>query len=410
LRDLPRHTTVNGPAAFLTSGWSCEGRHTRLAGRPGGGGSSCGWRAAAGGAGLLASCSRGRRRPAPAGSGTSAGHGGPRGPKCPRGPGGPPGPPRHLSSPPTWDRPWAHDLAGTLVRPRRGPAYTGVQAAVRPAVRRRLPTRPGIAYCRKPRHDDVSTCLAFVRKFGIPGRRPGAAVHSYAGWSSGSGLIIDVTRMSGVNVSGSTAVRRRGHQADRLLQAGSPRHGRGVTGPASCPTVGISGLTLGGGVGGGLPCLRADPATNVKSLQIVTADGQVQERVTRARTPTCSGPARGGGRRQTSAWVTSFTFGTHPVGNIVLFFLSWPWSRAARGDLRLAVLGAARPGRASGRTCHLSAAPGGSVPLHPGGRHLPGAASAGPPPSWEKLLRGGPGSHPSLAVHGDHQLAARDGW
>ena len=43
----------------------------------------------------------------------------------------------------------------------------------------------------------------------------------------------------------------------------------------SCPTVGISGLTLGGGIGVvgrayGLTC------DNVQSLQIVTADGQVR--------------------------------------------------------------------------------------------------------------------------------------
>src|SRR5260370_39874648 len=103
-------------------------------------------------------------------------------------------------------------------------------------------------------------------------------------------------------------------------------HGRGVPG-GSCPTVGITGLTLGGGVGVvsrayGLTC------DNVKSLQIVTADGQV-------RTCNASSNAdlywacRGGGGGNFGV-VTSFTFGTHPAGEIILFFLSWPWAQAGQ--------------------------------------------------------------------------------
>ena len=60
----------------------------------------------------------------------------------------------------------------------------------------------GIAYCGNPH--DVSTCLAFVRRHRVPvAARSGG--HSYAGWSSTSGLIVDVTRMAGVSVSGGTA-------------------------------------------------------------------------------------------------------------------------------------------------------------------------------------------------------------
>ncbi len=51
---------------------------------------------------------------------------------------------------------------------------------------------------------DVSTCLAFVRKFAIPfAARSGG--HSYAGWSGSSGLIIDVSNLKTVTVSGTTA-------------------------------------------------------------------------------------------------------------------------------------------------------------------------------------------------------------
>ncbi|HET9972719.1 MAG TPA: FAD-binding protein, partial [Streptosporangiaceae bacterium] len=145
--------------------------------------------AVAGGAGLLASCSRGGAA-GPAGTRTSAAMvtsagAAPRAAATPR--------------PADWTA-LAHDLAGTLVRPGDA-SYTVSKRLFDPRFDSLRPA--GIAYCRNPH--DVSTCLAFVRKFGVKvAARCGG--HSYAGWSSTSGLIIDVTRMSGVNVSGSTAV------------------------------------------------------------------------------------------------------------------------------------------------------------------------------------------------------------
>ena len=242
----------------------------------------------------------------------------------------------------------------------------------------------GIAYCRNPH--DVATCLAFVRKFGVPvAARCGG--HSYAGWSSTSGLIIDVTRMAGVNVSGSTATVGAG---TRLIDFynGLAAHGRGVPG-GSCPTVGIAGLTLGGGVG---VVSRAYGLTsdNVKSLQIVTADGQVR---------TCSSSqnsdlfwaCRGGGGGNFGV-VTSFTFRTHPVGQIVLFFLSWPWSQAARVISAWQSWAPHAPD-ALWSNVHLSAAPGGSVPaIQVGGTYLGSLSAAAA--QLEKLYAAA-GSHPS---------------
>ncbi|HEX6930932.1 MAG TPA: FAD-binding protein, partial [Streptosporangiaceae bacterium] len=147
--------------------------------------------AAAGGASLLASCSQGSASGA-ASTGTGAAMtdsvraaAAPRAAASPR--------------PADWTA-LGHDLAGTLVRPGDA-AYTVSKRLFDPRFDSLHPA--GIAYCRNPH--DVSTCLAFVRKFGVKvAARCGG--HGYAGWSSTSGLIIDVTRMSGVNVSGSTAV------------------------------------------------------------------------------------------------------------------------------------------------------------------------------------------------------------
>jgi hypothetical protein len=242
----------------------------------------------------------------------------------------------------------------------------------------------GLAYCRNPH--DVATCLAFVRKFGIPvAARCGG--HSYAGWSSGSGLVIDVTRMSGVNVSGSTATVGAG---TRLIDFynGLAAHGRGVPG-GSCPTVGIAGLTLGGGIG---VVSRAYGLTsdNVKSLQIVTADGQVRT-CNSSQNSDLFWACRGGGGGNFGV-VTSFTFGTHPVGQIVLFFLSWPWSQAARVISAWQSWAPHAPD-ALWSNVHLAAAPGGSVPsIQVGGTFLGslGAAAA----QLEKLYAAA-GSHPS---------------
>ncbi len=219
-----------------------------------------------------------------------------------------------------------------------------------------------MAYCRDPH--DVSTCLAFVRKYRVPvAARCGG--HSYAGWSSTSGLIVDVTRMAGVSVSGSTATVGAG---TRLIDFynGLDAHGRAVPG-GSCPTVGISGLTLGGGIGVvgrayGLTC------DNVTSLQIVTADGQVRT-ASASTNSDLFWACRGGGGGNFGV-VTSFTFTTHPAGDIILFFLSWPWSQAARVIAAWQSWAPHAPDQLWSNL-HLSAATGGSVPtIGVGGTYL----------------------------------------
>src|ERR1700733_11527580 len=122
----------------------------------------------------------------------------------------------------------ARDLSGSLVRPGEAD-YTTAKRLFDPRFDYLRPA--GIAYCDSPH--DVSTCLAFVRKYGVPvAARSGG--HSYAGWSSTSGLIVDVTRMAGVSVSGGTATVGAG---TRLIDFynGLAAHGRRGPGGA-CPT------------------------------------------------------------------------------------------------------------------------------------------------------------------------------
>jgi FAD/FMN-containing dehydrogenase len=258
----------------------------------------------------------------------------------------------------------AKDLSGSLVRPGEA-GYTTAKELFDPRFDSLHPA--GVAYCRNPH--DVTTCLAFVRKYRLPvAARCGG--HSYAGWSSTSGLIVDVTKMAGVSVSGGTATVGAG---TRLIDFynGLTAHGRAVPG-GSCPTVGIAGLTLGGGVG---VVSRAYGLTsdNVQSLQIVTADGQV--RTCNASTNSDLFWACRGGGGGNFGVVTSFTFGTHPVGDIILFFLSWPWSQAARVISAWQSWAPHAPDELWSNL-HLAAAPGGSVPsIQVGGTYI-GSVSA----------------------------------
>ncbi len=214
----------------------------------------------------------------------------------------------------------ARSLQGTLVRPGNSQYPTALQLfsarfdTVHPA---------GVAYCASPA--DVQNCLAFVRKFALPfATRSGG--HSYAGYSTTTGLVIDVTRMHTVTVNANAGTATIG-SGTRLIDVYSVLAQQGFVLPAgSCSTVGIAGLTLGGGDGVlsrkfGLTC------DNLLSAQVVVADGRVL---------TCDAnhnadlfwALRGGGGGNFGI-VTSFTFQVHQVSAISLFTFTWPWVNAA---------------------------------------------------------------------------------
>ena len=255
----------------------------------------------------------------------------------------------------------ARDLAGPLVRPGEA-SYGTARLLFDPRFDGQRPA--GIAYVKSAH--DVSTCLAFVRKFGVPfAARSGG--HSYAGWSGTNGLIIDVSDLKTVAVSGTTATVGAG---TRLIDFyhGLAAKGRAVPG-GSCPTVGIAGLTLGGGVGVtarayGLTC------DNLESLQIVTANGAVLTATADPRHYSDLFWACQGGGGGNFGVVTSFTFRTMPAPEPVLFSLRWPWSQAARVVAAWQSWAPHAPD-ALWSNLHLAAAPGGHVPtVNVGGCYL----------------------------------------
>ncbi|WP_248963555.1 FAD-binding oxidoreductase [Sphaerisporangium perillae] len=210
-------------------------------------------------------------------------------------------------------------LAGRLIRPGDA-SYDAARRLYNPSFDGIRPS--AVAYCANP--SDVAECLTFAKRLGVPvTSRSGG--HSYAGWSTGTGLVIDVSRMNTVRAASGRAVVGAGAQ---LVDVYDRLAARGVSIPAgSCPTVGVAGLTLGGGIGVvarkyGLTC------DVLESLQIVTADGRVLT-CDADHDPDLYWASRGGGGGNFGVAV-SFTFRTHATRDVTLFFLHWPWSRARK--------------------------------------------------------------------------------
>ncbi|MFJ3204292.1 FAD-binding oxidoreductase [Streptomyces sp. NPDC086989] len=165
---------------------------------------------------------------------------------------------------------------------------------------------------------DVAVCLDFARRSAVP-VVPRAGGHSYAGWSTcAGGLVVDVGAMAGLAVEGSGV--RIGAGA-RLGDVNRALAGRGLGLPTGlCPTVGIAGLTLGGGLG---LASRAYGTTSdaLTGVTVVTPDGIVRE-ADATRNAELFWALRGGGGGNFGV-VTEFRFRTHPAGDCAYAELHW---------------------------------------------------------------------------------------
>ena len=173
---------------------------------------------------------------------------------------------------------------------------------------------------------DVQTAIRFARDHEVPlAIRAGG--HSYAGWSSGGSpraLVLDLRPLSGVGVTGTQATLGSGVSL-AVAYAALADAGRAIPG-GSCATVGLGGLTLGGGVG---VLTRAFGLTsdNVTSARMVNADGEVV--IAHAGSdPDLLWALRGGGGRL--GVVTSFTMTTHAAPLVHTFYRRWSASSAAQ--------------------------------------------------------------------------------
>jgi FAD binding domain/Berberine and berberine like len=172
---------------------------------------------------------------------------------------------------------------------------------------------------------DVQRTVRWARRHAVR-IVPRSGGHSYGGYSTTTGVVVDVSRLNGVALDAS-------HHAvvgagARLIDVYSrlAQHGRTV--PAgSCPTVGIAGLALGGGVGFGsrkygLTC------DNLVEATVVLADGSAVVANAHAH-PDLYWALRGGGGGNFGI-VTRLVFRTHPVGQVATYAIEWPWSDAVK--------------------------------------------------------------------------------
>ncbi len=198
-------------------------------------------------------------------------------------------------------------LGGELVRPSDAnydearAIWNGAHDA-RPAV---------IARCASAA--DVRHAIGFARSEGLDVAVRGGG-HSIPGFSScEGGIVIDLTPMKGIEVDPSArTVVAEGGVLWNELDAATQEHGLATTG-GLISTTGIAGFTLGGGIGWlmrkhGLAC------DNLRSAQVVTADGQVITASAAQNSELFWGLRGGGGN---FGVVTSFEFDLHPVGPTV---------------------------------------------------------------------------------------------
>ena len=220
-------------------------------------------------------------------------------------------PPSTPSGPPDWAALRARVSGGLLL-----PGDSGYDVAKRgfnPLFDGHKPA--AVAKCAKP--EDVQACIEAARGRGVPiAARSGG--HSYVGYSTpDGGLVVDLRGMSGVQVQpdGSAVVGAGARLID--VYAGLADSGR-LLPAGSCPTVGIGGLTLGGGIGVlsrkyGLTCDR------LTSAQVVTADGRLIT-ASEESEPDLFWALRGGGGGNFGI-VTSFTFRTEAAPQLTVFQL-----------------------------------------------------------------------------------------
>jgi hypothetical protein len=211
----------------------------------------------------------------------------------------------------------ASGIVGHVITP-DGPEYE----AARLIFNRAFDLRPAvIVRCAGP--SDVARALDFAQTKNLPAAVHGGG-HSRVGFGMcDRGVVIDLSAMKRVEVDAGKRVARAGagalvHDLDEATQ-----RFRLATTSGGCPTVGIAGLTLGGGEGRLMEKYGA-ACDNLLSAQVVTVDGR-QVEASQKSNPDLFWAIRGGGGN--FGVVTALEYQLHPVGEVLSGALMYPVGR-----------------------------------------------------------------------------------
>jgi FAD/FMN-containing dehydrogenase len=195
------------------------------------------------------------------------------------------------------------------------PGYEAIRRPVNAAYREVCPRL--VVACRS-----VSDVVAAMRYATVTGDRvaPRGGGHCFAGRSSTDGIVLDLSGLDAIRMADErVATMGAGACLEQVYRA---LHARGRTLPAGCgPTVGITGLTLGGGIGllgrkHGLTC------DHLVGAQVVLSSGNVVD-CGHDREPDLFWGLRGAGGGQFGV-VTSLRFETIPEPVTTRIEAHWP--------------------------------------------------------------------------------------
>lgn len=222
-----------------------------------------------------------------------------------------------LRSPLDWEA-----LQGSIAGVVDLPDSESYERASRPFNARFDEIRPlGIVRCATP--EDVSETIAFTRGHGLVlATRCGG--HCFADHASTRGILIDVTPMRSVSLSGGIATIGAGARLGDVYDALGARD-LAIPG-GTCPDVGVAGLTLGGGLGilGRRYGLTSD---HLVGAQVVLADGRIVN-CDEAEDEDLFWALRGAGAGNFGV-VTRMDFRTVPAPQATNVRVTWPFVRAA---------------------------------------------------------------------------------
>ncbi|MGW6200165.1 FAD-binding oxidoreductase [Kribbella sp. NPDC055110] len=226
--------------------------------------------------------------------------------------------PALTSTAPNWNA-FARSLKGRLYLPSTS-GYAAAHQLFNPRWDSVRPT----AVVKAANAADVQKAINFARTNRLV-LVPKSGGHSYVGASTiANGVQLDVGALKGMSYANGVLTVGAGARLYDV-HAFLDRYGRSLP-TGTCPTVGVAGLTLGGGMGihtrtYGLTCDR------VVSMGVITADGKAHN-VSATSEPDLFAALRGSGGGNLGV-VTSFRFATITATKLGFFRLTWPESQAA---------------------------------------------------------------------------------